>query len=70
MDPSPPPPLCRSLASCGPPIVSRLTPPPSPTVQIPGYELEQLAPDWRAVLHEAWGTATPLGRIKHACVRR
>ena len=40
-------------------------------VQIPGYEPEQLSPDWRASVQEVWDhSAGAPGTVKHVCVRR
>ena len=40
-------------------------------VQIPGYDPEQLAPDWRSTLQEVWDhSAAVQGTVKHVCVRR
>ena len=40
-------------------------------VQIPGYEPEQLSPDWRDVVQEVWDNSeTVPGTVKHICVRR
>ena len=40
-------------------------------VQIPGYEPEQLSPNWRAVVQEVWDhSAAEPGTVKHVCVQR
>ena len=40
-------------------------------MQIPGYEPEQLAPDWRSTVQEVWDQSAAVpGTVKHVCVRR
>ena len=55
----------RSALTCSAPVFT-----PIPT-QIPGYEPEQLSPDWRSTVQEVWDQSAAVpGTVKHVCVRR